>query len=97
MSKLGNQMAKQRARQFVDEYLSQRSCTDCGEKDKEVLTFDHMSGDKRDNVSDMVRQGFATRTIALEIEKTEVVCFNCHMKREQARRGYGRFGRFSSK
>ena len=23
-----------------------------------------------------------------------VVCFNCHMRREQTRRGYGRFGRF---
>jgi len=97
MSKLGNQMAKQRARQFVHEYLAQRSCADCGEKDNEVLTFDHISGEKRDNVSDMVRQGFAIKTIALEIEKTDVVCFNCHMKREQARRGYSRFGRFSSK
>jgi len=97
MSKLGNLLAKKRAREFVNEYLSQRSCADCGEKDIEVLTFDHISGNKRDNVSDLVRQGFSTKTIALEIEKTDVVCFNCHMRREQSRRGYSRFGRFQSK
>ena len=97
MSKLGNLLAKKRAREFVNYYLSQRSCADCGEKDIEVLTFDHVSGEKRDNVSDMVRQGFSTKTIALEIEKTEVVCFNCHMRREQSRRGYSRFGRLESK
>jgi len=95
MSKLGNQMAKQRAKQFVSEYLSQRLCADCGENDVEVLTFDHIRGEKKDNVADLVRQGHSIKMIALEIEKTEVVCFNCHMRREQARRGYDRFGRFT--
>ena len=87
-------MAKKRAKQFIYEYLSQRSCVDCGEKDIEVLTFDHARGEKRDDVTSMVRYGLSIKTIALEIEKTDVVCFNCHMRREQARRGYERFGRF---
>ena len=78
----------------MHEYLSQKSCADCGENDAEVLTFDHVRGEKRDDVSNMVRYGLSIKTIALEIEKTDVVCFNCHMRREQARRGYGRFGRF---
>ena len=94
MSKLGNQMAKQRARQFVNEYLSQRACVDCGEKNTEVLTFDHVRGEKRDDVTTMVKDGLSIKTISLEIEKTEIVCFNCHMRREQGRRGYSRFGRF---
>ncbi len=94
MSKLGNQMAKQRAKQFVIEYLSKNPCADCGESDLEVLTFDHIKGEKKDAVANMVKQGFSIRAIALEIAKTEVVCFNCHMRREQNRRGYSRFGRF---
>jgi hypothetical protein len=97
MSKLGNLLAKQRAKEFVSKYLSQSSCTDCGEKDIVVLTFDHISGEKKDNISDMARQGFSTKAIALEMEKTEVVCFNCHMRREQSRRGYSRFGRLGTK
>jgi hypothetical protein len=94
MSKLGNQMAKQRAKQFISEYLSQRSCMDCGESDVEVLTFDHVRGEKKDNIADLVKGGLSIKTISLEIEKTDVVCFNCHMRREQGRRGYSRFGRF---
>jgi hypothetical protein len=97
MSKHGNLLAKQRAREFVSEYLSKRSCTDCRGKDFDVLTFDHVSGEKKNNISDMVRQGYSIKAIALEIEKTEVVCFNCHMRREQSRRGYNRFGRFGAK
>jgi hypothetical protein len=97
MSKQGNLSAKQRAKEFVNKYLSQRSCVDCGEKDIQVLTFDHISGKKRANVSDLARQGYSLKTISLEIEKTDVVCFNCHMRREQERRGYSRFGRFETK
>lgn len=94
MSKHGNQRAKQRTKLFVLKYLSQTPCVDCGQRDVEVLIFDHVRSEKKDNVVDLVRQGFSIKTISLEIEKTDVVCFNCHMRREQSRRGYSRFGRF---
>lgn len=94
MSKLGNQMAKERAKQFVNEYLSKSPCVDCGEKDIEVLTFDHVLGEKKHDIANMVRWGLSVKTIAREIALCEVVCFNCHMRREQKRRGYSRFGRF---
>jgi protein-arginine kinase activator protein McsA len=97
MSKRGNQMATERARQYVFNYLSQNACIDCGESDVEVLTFDHIKGEKKADIASMISQGFSTQTIMLEIEKTEVVCYNCHMRREQKRRGYSRFGRFSVK
>lgn len=48
------------------------------------------------NIADLASDGHSTKRIANEIEKTEVVCFNCHMRREQARRGYERFERFSA-
>ena len=70
--------SKQRARGFVDAYLSEHPCVDCGESDPIVLTFDHVRGEKRYEVSTMVREGMLPETIAAEIEKCEVRCFNCH-------------------
>ena len=77
--------ARDQAKKFVQEYLSATSCADCGETDIEVLTFDHLK-DKRMNISDMVSQGYGVRSIRDEIGKTEVTCFNCHMRRERRRR-----------
>jgi protein-arginine kinase activator protein McsA len=82
------------AERFVYEYLSNHVCADCGEYDFSVLTFDHVRGQKKYNVADMIQQGLPVSTIMTEIEKTDVVCFNCHMRREQKRRGGGRFRKF---
>src|SRR5688572_9961381 len=37
-------------KKLLYEYLSNKSCVDCGERDIEVLTFDHVRGDKRMNI-----------------------------------------------
>jgi hypothetical protein len=97
LTKSSKQKAKEAARAFVFEFLSQRHCVDCGEKDIEVLTFDHVKGTKKANVTLLIQAGYSLKTLIAEIEKTEVVCFNCHMRREQYRRGYSRFGRFEAK
>lgn len=73
------------AKEFVAAYLLEHHCIDCGERDLIVLTFDHIQGEKRDNIADMIRNGLSVDTIKDEIEKTEVVCFNCHTIREQTR------------
>jgi len=91
INRLARQKGKDRARQFLFEYLSNQVCADCGEADIRVLTFDHVRGEKRYNIADMMQQGLSIETIKTEMEKTEVVCFNCHMRREQSRRGYERF------
>jgi hypothetical protein len=90
---LARQKARDEARQFVHGYLSQKLCEDCGERDIAVLTFDHVRGHKKMNVSDMISQGYSIESIRTELEKTVVLCFNCHMKREQKRRGTGRFAK----
>lgn len=85
--------AQKRDKEYVASYLAIHPCVDCGESDPIVLTFDHLpDGEKkRANVADMVHQGLAIETIAAEISKCDVVCYNCHSLREQARRGAYRF------
>ena len=79
--------ARQRGRDYVENYFATHSCADCGESDPVVLTFDHVRGTKRANVSDMVRDGLGLETIKAEIEKCDVVCYNCHSLRTQGHSG----------
>jgi ArsR family metal-binding transcriptional regulator len=94
INKSARQRAREAAKHFVYEYLTELSCADCGETDSAVLTFDHVRGEKKMNISDMVQQGYSIGSIQAELEKTDVTCFNCHMRREQKRRGGNRFGLF---
>lgn len=64
----------------VFRYLLSNSCTDCGENDPVVLEFDHVRGEKRKNVSELVEK-CAWKSVADEIKKCEVVCRNCHRLR----------------
>lgn len=75
------------ARKFVVNYLITHPCIDCGETDPMVLTFDHVKGSKKMNISQMVNQGYSLKAITAEIEKCEVRCANCHMRVEKQRRG----------
>jgi hypothetical protein len=68
---------KNRAREFVREYLSDKKCTDCSENRAIVLEFDHLS-DKDENISKLVQWGASNARILKEISKCEVVCANCH-------------------
>lgn len=75
------------ARRFVVDYLKQHPCIDCGQDDFMILTFDHVRGTKKMNVSQMVNQGYSFQAIQAEINKCEVRCANCHMRKEKERRG----------
>lgn len=89
-----SKIKRERANKFIYEYLSYQVCKDCGEYDFSVLTFDHVRGTKKKDVMAMVVEGYSIEAIKEEIYKCEVVCFNCHMRREQKRRSGGRFRRF---
>jgi hypothetical protein len=77
--------SKQKAKDFVAAYLSEHHCVDCGESDPIILTFDHVRGEKKYNIADMVQKGLGIETIKAEIAKCEVTCFNCHAIRTQGR------------
>lgn len=66
-------------KQVVD-YLKLHPCVDCGEKDITVLHFDHLR-DKYKEVGLLVSQSFCWKTIQKEIDKCEVRCANCHMRK----------------
>ena len=78
---------RQEARKFVISYLLAHPCVDCGISDPLVLTFDHVRGTKKMDISQMVNQGYSIEALKEEIEKCEVRCGNCHMRIEKQRRG----------
>lgn len=71
-------------------YLKEHPCVDCGEGDLRVLTFDHLPEfDKKFDIGRAVSGSTrAWDSILKEIEKCEVVCANCHMKRTGERSGW---------
>ena len=76
------------ARVFLVDYLKAHPCVDCGESDLVVLQFDHCRGEKRKEISNMVRQGWSLKTIKAEITKCDVVCANCHSRRTAKQFGW---------
>ena len=68
-------------RQFVWDYLSTHPCVDCGEADPIVLEFDHVRGQKKMILSQLVNSGYGLDVIKEEIAKCEVRCSNCHKRK----------------
>jgi len=81
---------KLRNAQFVWEYLEAHPCVDCGETDPRVLQFDHVRGHKLEPLSIMVKRGRPLSVIEHEIDKCEVRCANCHLKRHARANGHYR-------
>ena len=78
--------AREEAREYIYQYLLEHPCLDCGETNPQLLSFDHVRGDKKLGISEMVGRGWSLETIKAEVRKCDVVCFNCHMRRERRRR-----------
>ena len=70
----------------VAQHLQTHACIDCGEADPIVLEFDHVRGEKVEDVSRMVASGRSWAKIEAEIAKCEVRCANCHRRVTNARR-----------
>lgn len=76
------------ARKYVVEYLNSHPCVDCGESDIVVLQFDHVNGDKRNNISGLFARSCSLRLLKSEIEKCEIRCANCHVRRTSKQFGF---------
>jgi len=71
---------RKEARLFILEKLKS-GCVVCSEKDPIVLDFDHCCGDKKYNLSKMVRDGMSITKIKNELDKCQVLCSNCHRRK----------------
>ncbi len=69
---------REEAREYVEAYKATHPCIDCGKSDARFLSFDHVRGTKKMNVSQMVNQGYSIEAIQAEIDKCEVRCLECH-------------------
>jgi hypothetical protein len=82
------QLRREKARDYIWNYLSNHPCVDCGETDPLLLEFDHVRGKKKVAVSQMVGQGYSIEAIQEEIAKCDVRCVSCHRKRTFDDRGW---------
>lgn len=82
---------KSRGEQHVLEYLRKNPCVDCGEDDIEVLQFDHVNpldDHKAKRVGSYLTASLAR--LQEEIDKCEVRCANCHVRRTRKQLGWER-------
>lgn len=72
------------------ELLRIHGCVECGEKDPDMLEWDHLPerGDKVQTISHMIWKCYSDENIDAERAKCEVVCANHHKKRTRARAGH---------
>lgn len=69
------------SRDYVWDYLKENPCLDCGEPDPIVLQFDHRNpSDKRNAISNLIRY-WHPDIVKAEIEKCDVRCANCHIRK----------------
>jgi hypothetical protein len=72
---------------YLIEYFATHPCVDCGEADPVVLEFDHLDpGAKSFNIGQSLPYR-SWASVIDEIAKCEVVCANCHSRREARRKG----------
>ncbi len=67
-------------------YLTENPCKDCNESNILVLEPDHVRGEKKLDISDMLKRGYIWKDILVELEKCEIVCANCHRIRTYSRK-----------
>ena len=81
ISKLKKKIEKKgviRNRNYVNDFLKNKSCVDCGNSDIRVLEFDHVRGIKKGHVSHAVKDAWSLKRLQEEIDKCEIRCCNCH-------------------
>ena len=73
----------------VLDFLSTRSCVDCGEKDPIVLEFDHKdTASKFKIIARMLSGHYSWKSVEQEIKKCEIRCANCHRRKTYAQFGF---------
>lgn len=85
-AKRSNRNQRKWGREFITRIKRMYGCIDCGIKNPVILEFDHVNGQKINNIADMVNQSYGLTIIKEEIRKCEVRCANCHRIKTHERR-----------
>ena len=68
-------------REWYASFKSSTGCKDCGETDAFCLQFHHRDPQQKSaNVARLISAGWCKERILQEIDKCDVLCFNCHLK-----------------
>lgn len=70
---------RERNTTFILAYLSTHPCVDCGESDPVVLEFGHVRA--KTGLISRMRRFSSLELISAELERCDVRCVNCHMRR----------------
>lgn len=86
-SAIRNKAQREKLRAYINDYLKDKSCIDCGESDRIVLDFDHRPGEiKKFNLGDAASNFYSLKTVMVEIAKCDIRCANCHRRITYKRR-----------
>lgn len=66
--------------EYIEEWLRDHPCVDCGQADPRLLDFDHR-GDKSFAISNFAERSISWAELHAEIAKCEVRCRHCHTLR----------------
>lgn len=80
---------KKRNKGFIIQHLLNNPCVDCGESDIQVLQFDHtepLLGNRKRRVTAHIN--YSLERLREEINKCEIRCANCHMRRTREQFGW---------
>lgn len=78
---------RRQARQIVRDLKESTTCADCGRSFHfAAMDLDHVQGQKKANIADMVMKTYSLDTLRAELAKCEVVCACCHRVRTFRRR-----------
>ena len=81
---------RRRNAEYMRQYLSDKSCVNCGEADLRVLEFDHVRDTKLASIAELSGRGVSWRRIEVEIAKCEIRCANCHRRKTVNQFGWWR-------
>ena len=71
------------ARDYIAQVLNGKSCYFCSESHAEALEFHHVTpSQKKFTISQAVARGYDIEDIKKELNKTIIICSNCHKKLE---------------
>lgn len=76
-------------RNYLHNYLLSHPCVSCGECDPVVLEFHHLHS-KDMAIAEMVTRITSISKLEEELQKTEVLCANCHRRLTAKQRGWFR-------